>query len=522
MHGIPWGAKDLLDTAGIPTTYGAEPYRNRVPREDAAVVRLLHDAGAVLAGGHSTEDEEPKFGLSVTGLVHPDKIWRNVGAQVGDRLLLPKPLGSGVLFNANRRGWVSQPALQACLDVITTLNRRAAEVLADFTVHACTDVTGFGLGGHGYGMAKGTQVTLAIDLDAVPVMDEALEMYRRGVTTGVNATNRAQVQQHLRFERERPEWEQEIVFDPQTSGGLLAALPAAEAERALAAREVDGIVYGTGANTYFGKTAQLVQDAHTVSHFQRAVLTIGNYLIYIAVALVALILVVALSRGDRFATTLQFALVLTVAAIPVAMPTVLSVTMAVGARLLAAKQAIVSRLASIEELAGMDLLCSDKTGTLTQNTLTLGEPYSVPGVTAEQVVLSAALASRAEDGDTIDTAVLSGVKDPQALRGMEILSFQPFDPVHKRTEATVTGPDGRTFKVTKGAAQVILALAGAGGGVLLAVWGVPLLVSLAGSSLPRLQEVSINLSVLGTTVVVAGITGVLFGLIPALQSLRGT
>jgi H+-transporting ATPase len=222
--------------------------------------------------------------------------------------------------------------------------------------------------------------------------------------------------------------------------------------------EVDGLVYATGSSTYFGKTAQLVQDTHTVSHFQRAVLSIGNYLIYIAVALVALILAVALSRGDPFTTTAQFALVLTVAAIPVAMPTVLSVTMAVGARLLAAKQAIVSRLAAIEELAGMDLLCSDKTGTLTQNKLTLGEPFSVAGIPAEQVVLSAALASRAENEDTIDLAVLGGVKDAQALKRAEIVHFQPFDPVHKRTEATVQGPDGKTFKVTKGAPQVILAL----------------------------------------------------------------
>ena len=110
-----------------------------------------------------------------------------------------------------------------------------------------------------------------------------------------------------------------------------------------------------GLNTYFGRTAQLVQEAHTVSHFQRAVLKIGDYLIVLAVVLVVLILIVALFRGDQMTTTLQFALVLTVAAIPVAMPTVLSVTMAVGARVLAVKQAIVSRLAAIEELAGMDV-----------------------------------------------------------------------------------------------------------------------------------------------------------------------
>jgi H+-transporting ATPase len=223
--------------------------------------------------------------------------------------------------------------------------------------------------------------------------------------------------------------------------------------------EINALVYGTGQNTYFGKTAQLVQEAHTVSHFQRAVLKIGDYLIVLAVVLVVLILAVALFRGDKMITTLQFALVLTVAAIPVAMPTVLSVTMAVGARLLAAKQAIVSRLVAIEELAGIDVLCSDKTGTLTQNKLTMGPPSSVEGVNPEQVILNAALASRAENQDTIDLAVLGGLKNDQALKGYHVVHFQPFDPVHKRTEAAVKSVDGNFFKVTKGAPQVILELA---------------------------------------------------------------
>jgi H+-transporting ATPase len=222
--------------------------------------------------------------------------------------------------------------------------------------------------------------------------------------------------------------------------------------------EIDALVYGTGQNTYFGKTAQLVQEAQTVSHFQRAVLKIGNYLIILAVTLVVLILAVALFRGDQMLTTLQFALVLTVAAIPVAMPTVLSVTMAVGARLLAKKEAIVTRLAAIEELAGVDVLCADKTGTLTQNKLTLGDPFSVNGIPADQVILNAALASRADNKDTIDLAVLGGLKSDQALKGYQVVHFQPFDPVHKRTEATVKGTDGKEFKVTKGAPQVILEL----------------------------------------------------------------
>jgi H+-transporting ATPase len=223
--------------------------------------------------------------------------------------------------------------------------------------------------------------------------------------------------------------------------------------------ETGALVYATGTGTYFGKTAELVQDAHTVSHFQRAVLKIGNYLIILAVALVTLIVVAAILRGDAILTTLQFALVLTVAAIPVAMPTVLSVTMAVGSRLLAKKQAIVSRLVAIEELAGVDVLCADKTGTLTQNSLTLGTPFTIDSVTPATVILDGALASRADNDDPIDLAVLGGLDDAEVLQAYTVTHFKPFDPVHKRTEATVTATDGTTFKVTKGAPQVILALA---------------------------------------------------------------
>jgi len=229
--------------------------------------------------------------------------------------------------------------------------------------------------------------------------------------------------------------------------------------------EIGALVYATGAKTYFGKTAQLVQTAVTVSHFQKAVLKIGNYLIVLAVALVSVIICFAIYRGDKILETLQFALVLTVAAIPVAMPTVLSVTMAVGARLLARKQAIVSRLVAIEELAGVDVLCADKTGTLTQNKLTLGDPFSVNNIPAAQIILSAALASRIENNDTIDLAVLGGLKDKDALKDYQVVHFLPFDPVHKRTEATVKGKDGKTFKVSKGAPQVVLALSANAGSV---------------------------------------------------------
>ena len=178
-----------------------------------------------------------------------------------------------------------------------------------------------------------------------------------------------------------------------------------------------------------------------------------------------MIVAVAIFRGDEILTTLQFALVLTVAAIPVAMPTVLSVTMAVGARLLAKKQAIVSKLVAIEELAGVDVLCADKTGTLTQNKLTLGDPFCVNDVPAAQLILYGALASRAEDKDTIDMAVIGGLKNDATLKTYKVTHFRPFDPVHKCTEATVEGADGKQFKVAKGAPQVILEMSADAGEV---------------------------------------------------------
>jgi H+-transporting ATPase len=225
--------------------------------------------------------------------------------------------------------------------------------------------------------------------------------------------------------------------------------------------EMDALVVTTGMNTYFGKTAKMVEEAETRSHFQRAIVKIGDYLIALAVALVAVIFLVAVFRHEGMAQTLQFALVLTVAAIPAALPAVLSVTMAVGAVALAKKEAIVSRLVAIEEMAGMDVLCSDKTGTITKNELTVGDVMPFGRFTSDQTLVFAALASREEDKDPIDTAVIEkaaapGKGAPTAER-FKVTAFKPFDPVSKRTEATVKGPEGG-FKVTKGAPQVILAL----------------------------------------------------------------
>ncbi len=191
----------------------------------AGALDKITEAGAVLAGGHTVEDDEPKFGLAVTGVVHPEKYWANNGAREGDVLVLTKPIGSGVIFNANIKKWVSDDAMEECLSTLTTLNKTAAEVMAGFEIHAATDVTGFGLAGHGYEMAAGSDKRLEIRIDDIPIMREALEMYKKGVTTGVNAYNRELVEDHTRFEVELPHWRREIVYDPQTSGGLLVALP---------------------------------------------------------------------------------------------------------------------------------------------------------------------------------------------------------------------------------------------------------------------------------------------------------
>ncbi len=220
--------------------------------------------------------------------------------------------------------------------------------------------------------------------------------------------------------------------------------------------EMVAVATGTGSNTYFGRTANLVSNASTPSHFQKAVLNIGNYLIKLSLALVVVLVGVQLFRGAQVLKILEFALILTVASIPVAMPAVLSITMAVGAVALSRMKAIVSRLESIEEMAGMDILCSDKTGTLTQNKLKLGDPTPFGKTPVKDLILYSALASKEENGDPIDLAVMAGLNQDWGFDRYAQQRFVPFDPISKRTEATVKSPDGATFRVTKGAPQVIL------------------------------------------------------------------
>ena len=224
--------------------------------------------------------------------------------------------------------------------------------------------------------------------------------------------------------------------------------------------EVVAEVSATGAQTKFGKTASLVGQAQTVSHFQKAVLSIGDYLIYVSLALVVILVLFELHRSVPWLGLVQFALILTVASIPVAMPAVLSMTMAVGAVALSRRKAIVTRLESIEEMASMDVLCSDKTGTLTQNRLTLGKVELFHAADEQAVLLAASLASKAEDKDAIDRAVLEGLKSRDTRESYRQTAYVPFDPVDKRTEATIADGQGRSFQVTKGAPQVIMQMSG--------------------------------------------------------------
>jgi selenide,water dikinase len=201
----------------------------------------IKEAGAAMAGGHSVDDNEPKFGLAITGRVHPDRILTNRGCRTGDALILTKPLGTGVLFNAGRSGKLPYPDLEAVLPLVAALNAKAIETALSYEIHACTDITGFGILGHALEMAKGSGVQIELDYNRLPFYPNALEMYQQGETTGSNQANRKLADGFWKMIHSRSVEEEELLFDPQTSGGLLLSLPAAQADDLLAALKEAGV-----------------------------------------------------------------------------------------------------------------------------------------------------------------------------------------------------------------------------------------------------------------------------------------
>ncbi len=229
-------AKLAMNIACVPTCLHA----NMVGEILKGMRDKVEEAGAMVVGGHTIEDNEPKFGLSVTGFVSPDHIWANSGARPGDHLFLTKPLGMGVLSTAIKADLISAEGMELAVNIMSELNLYAKRIAEKFGIHACTDVTGFGLAGHGLEMADGSQVTLVLDGEAIPFVAEAVEWAEMGILPAGMYNNRAHAGESVRIEAELSEAKQDLIFDPQTSGGLLLAVAAEDADALEAEFEKQG------------------------------------------------------------------------------------------------------------------------------------------------------------------------------------------------------------------------------------------------------------------------------------------
>jgi len=234
------GAKPLtvLNIVGFPIKMLDPAILADILRGAADKVR---EAGATLVGGHSIDDQEPKFGLAVTGVVHPAKVWKNCGACPGDKLILTKPIGVGILTTAIKRDRLDEEGTRRVTQVMATLNKAAAEALASFSVHACTDVTGFGLLGHAYEMAAGSGVGLRIEAGRIPILPRARELAAEGIVPGGSRANAQWLADKVDFADGVDEPTRVVLCDAVTSGGLLVALPADEADAALEALRARGV-----------------------------------------------------------------------------------------------------------------------------------------------------------------------------------------------------------------------------------------------------------------------------------------
>jgi len=239
MGGEP---KTALNIVGFPKGKMAIEVLGEILRGGAD---KAHEAGVVVIGGHSLIDPEIKYGMAVTGVIHPDRVIRNVGAREGDALVLTKALGTGIITTAVKRQAATPRSSEAAIASMTTLNRDASVIMRDFTVHACSDITGFGLLGHGQEMASGSGVTIEFDARSLPLLPDALELAGQGHTTGGCRRNREYLKDKIAVASSVSAGHAEIAFDPQTSGGLLIAVPQGEAAALVEKLRAGGVTVAT-------------------------------------------------------------------------------------------------------------------------------------------------------------------------------------------------------------------------------------------------------------------------------------
>lgn len=201
----------------------------------------IHEAGAVLLGGHSVDDQELKYGLSVTGVVHPQKILANQGAEVGDQLILTKPIGTGIIATAVKGKLASEKALETMIEITATLNGQASQIMLKYKTHACTDVTGFGLGGHLLEMARGSHVEIAVYADKIPIIPEAKEYALMGLIPAGSYATRHFCEHMVEIKPGVETVLLDLIFDPQTSGGLVISIGADEGEACLEELKHEGV-----------------------------------------------------------------------------------------------------------------------------------------------------------------------------------------------------------------------------------------------------------------------------------------
>ena len=251
MGGVP---KTALNIVGYPIKKLGPDMLTEILRGAADKVM---EAGALTVGGHSIDDQEPKFGLSITGIVHPDKFWRNVGAKPGDVLVLTKPIGVGILTTGIKRSAVTPEQEQLVTETMAMLNKTAAEKLTDFHPHSVTDVTGFGLLGHGSEMARGSDVSFEFSFTKVPVLEGALELAKKGVFPGGSKSNHEWLKDDIVYENILSE-EQLLLCDAITSGGLLVSLNEEEARKYVEILQTNGIVSASIVGRVMEKKEKLI------------------------------------------------------------------------------------------------------------------------------------------------------------------------------------------------------------------------------------------------------------------------